>query len=85
VNRSPADGVEVGLAPSLPILPRVEVTQPATVEHGHTLSRAPCHGRRVRLDGNLTGRSVVVRCPFCSQLCEVHFAPPQPTRCSPCG
>lgn len=58
----------------LPV-PRVEVSQPAAIERGQTMSRSPCHGRRVRIDGDVSGSSVVVRCPFCSQLWEVRFPP----------
>lgn len=58
--------------------PRVaieESTRPAAVHGGQTLSWTPCHGRRVRIAGDVTGSNVVVRCPYCSQLWEVRFPP----------
>lgn len=48
---------------------------PAVVGQGQTSSWTPCHERRVRIEGDVSGRNVVVRCPFCAQLWEVRFAP----------
>lgn len=52
-----------------------EATMPASVGQGQTSSWTPCHERRVRIEGDVSGRNVVVRCPLCSQLWEVRFAP----------
>lgn len=52
-----------------------EATMPASVGQGQTSSWTPCHERRVRIEGDVSGRNVVVRCPRCSQLWEVRFAP----------
>lgn len=54
-----------------------ETTMPASVGRGQTSSWSPCHQRRVRIEGDVSGRNVVVRCPLCSRLWEVRFAPAQ--------
>lgn len=54
---------------------RHEATMPAALERGQTSSWTPCHHRRVRIEGDVSGSNVVVRCPLCSQLWEVRFAP----------
>jgi len=73
--RSPVEPVEQDAGSGAALPARVEITQPAVVEGGQTVSRTPCHERRVRIARDVTGRSVVVRCPFCSQLWEVHVPP----------
>lgn len=61
------------LSPAGPL--RREVTRAAEVGHGRTVSRSPCHQRRVGIEGDASGSRVAVRCPYCSQLWEVRFAP----------
>lgn len=71
----PPEPVRQIAEPAEPFVPRIGATRLATVQNGQTLSRTPCHERRVRIDGDVTGQNVVVRCPFCSRLWEVRFPP----------
>lgn len=50
-------------------------SMPAGMDAGCAVSRTPCHDRRVRIEGDLAGRNVTVRCPTCSRLWEVRFPP----------
>lgn len=52
-------------APEAVVSPPVAVTRAAEVRDGRTVSRTPCHGRRVRIEGDASGSCVAVRCPYC--------------------
>lgn len=70
-----ASAEDADLPSGKPATSGTETVKPAVITAGQTVSRTPCHDRRVRIEGDITGQSVVVRCPFCSRLWEVRFPP----------